>query len=122
MGVTTVEAKSGYGLDREAELKQLRVMAEINDDPERNVDIATTYLGAHALPPEYAGRHDEYIDFIIREMLPEVKKQNLAENCDIFCERGVFTVEQSRRLLKAAADMGYGIKIHADEIVTTGGA
>ena len=87
MGVTTVEAKSGYGLDREAELKQLRVMAEI-----------------------------------IREMLPEVKKQNLAENCDIFCERGVFTVEQSRRLLKAAADMGYGIKIHADEIVTTGGA
>jgi len=85
MGVTTVEAKSGYGLDREAELKQLRVMAEINDDPERNVDIATTYLGAHALPPEYAGRHDEYIDFIIREMLPEVKKQNLAENCYIFC-------------------------------------
>lgn len=122
MGVTTVEAKSGYGLDREAELKQMRVMAEINDDPERKVDIATTYLGAHALPPEYDGRHDEYIDFIIREMLPEVKKQNLAENCDIFCERGVFTVEQSRRLLKAAADMGYGIKIHADEIVTTGGA
>ncbi len=122
MGVTTVEGKSGYGLDRDAEIKQLEVMRDINANPERKVDIATTFLGAHALPPEYKGRHEEYIDFIIDEMLPLVKERNLAENCDIFCEKGVFTVEQSRRLLSAAKEMGFGIKIHADEIVTFGGS
>lgn len=119
MGVTTVEGKSGYGLDCEVELKQLRVMAAINADPDRKVDIATTYLGGHALPPEYAD-HEAYIDFMIDEMLPKVK--GLADNCDIFCEKGVFTIEQSRRMLKAAAEAGFGVKIHADEIVTTGGA
>lgn len=119
MGVTTVEGKSGYGLDCEAELKQLRVMAAINADPDRKVDIATTYLGGHALPPEYAD-HEAYIDFMIGEMLPKVK--GLADNCDIFCEKGVFTIEQSRRMLKAADEAGFGVKIHADEIVTTGGA
>ncbi len=122
MGVTTVEGKSGYGLDRDAEIKQLEVMRDINADPNRKVDIATTFLGAHALPPEYAGRHEEFIDFIINEMLPLVKERNLAENCDIFCEKGVFTVEQSRRLLTAAQVMGFGAKIHADEIVTFGGS
>ena len=122
MGVTTVEGKSGYGLDRDAEIKQLEVMRDINADPDRKVDIATTFLGAHALPPEYKGRHEEYIDFIIDEMLPLVKERNLAENCDIFCEKGVFTVEQSRRLLTAAQAMGFGAKIHADEIVTFGGS
>ena len=121
MGVTTVEGKSGYGLDKDAEIKQLEVMAEINADPERKVDIATTYLGGHALPPEYKGKgEDAYIDFMIEEMLPAVK--GLAENCDIFCEKGVFTIEQSRRMLKAAKEAGFGVKIHADEIVTTGGA
>ena len=121
MGVTTVEGKSGYGLDKDAEIKQLEVMAEINADPERKVDIATTYLGGHALPPEYKGEGEEaYIDFMIDEMLPAVK--GLAENCDIFCEKGVFTIEQSRRMLKAAKEAGFGVKIHADEIVTTGGA
>ena len=122
MGVTTVEGKSGYGLDHDAEIRQLEVMQRINNDPNRPVDIATTFLGAHALPPEYEGRHDEYIDFLITTMLPEVKERQLADNCDIFCEKGVFTVEQSRRLLQAAASMGFGTKIHADEIVTTGGA
>lgn len=120
MGVTTVEGKSGYGLDRDAELKQLRVMQRINSEADRKVDIATTYLGAHALPPEYIGRADEYIAFMIEEMLPVVK--DLADNCDVFCEKGVFSVEQSRRLLQAAKEMGFGIKLHADEIVTTGGA
>lgn len=120
MGVTTVEGKSGYGLDRDAELKQLRVMAELNAEPGRKVDIAATYLGGHALPPEYAGRHDDYIDFMIAEMLPLVKP--LAQNCDVFCEKGVFSVEQSRRLLQAYGREGFGIKIHADEIVNTGGA
>ncbi len=122
MGVTTVEGKSGYGLDRETELKQLEVMRAINEDPERRVDIATTFLGAHALPEEYAGRSDDYITFLIEEMLPEIKKSALAENCDIFCEKGVFTVEQSRRLLSAAKGLGFGLKIHADEIVSFGGA
>ena len=122
MGVTTVEGKSGYGLDRDTELKQLEVMKALQNDPERKVDIATTFLGAHALPNEYKGRPEEYIDFLIDEMLPLVKERGLAENCDVFCEKGVFTVEQSRRLLAAAKEMGFGVKIHADEIVTFGGS
>lgn len=122
MGVTTVEGKSGYGLDKEAELKQLEVMQDLNADPGRKVDIVPTFLGAHALPPEYKGREEAYIDFLIQEMLPLVKEKNLAENCDVFCEKGVFTVEQSRRLLTAAKEMGFGLKIHADEIVTFGGS
>ncbi len=122
MGVTTVEGKSGYGLDRDAELKQLRVMRDIAAMPGCKVDIAVTYLGAHALPPEFAGDHDGYISFIIDEMLPVVKAEGLAANCDIFCEKGVFSIAQSRRLLTVARDLGYGLKVHADEIVTTGGA
>lgn len=122
MGVTTVEGKSGYGLDKETELKQLKVMAAINRDPHRKVEIATTFLGAHALPPEYKDREEDYIDFLINEMLPYIKEEYLAENCDVFCEKGVFTVEQSRRLLSTAKEMGYGIKIHADEIVSFGGS
>lgn len=120
MGVTTVEGKSGYGLDRDTELKQLQVMAMLAAEPDRKADIATTYLGGHALPPEYAGRADEYIDYMIDEMLPLAK--GLAQNCDVFCEKGVFTVEQSRRLLQAYGRAGFGLKIHADEIVNTGGA
>ncbi|WP_455665980.1 imidazolonepropionase [Phocaeicola sp.] len=122
MGVTTVEGKSGYGLDRDTELKQLRVMQAINQCPDRKVDIVPTFLGAHALPDEYKGRNDEYIDFLINEMLPMIHQKQLAENCDIFCEKGVFTVEQSRRLLEAAKAKGFGAKIHADEIVSFGGA
>lgn len=122
MGVTTVEGKSGYGLDKDTELKQLRVMQRINADPNRKVDIATTYLGGHALPPEYNGRHYDYIDFMISEMLPLIKAEGIADNCDIFCEQGVFDIPQSLRLLEAAKKLGYGVKIHADEIVTTGGA
>lgn len=122
MGVTTVEGKSGYGLDRDTELKQLRVMQAINAESQRKVDIATTFLGAHALPPEYAGNAEGYIDFLIDEMLPYIQENRLAENCDVFCEKGVFSVEQSRRLLGSAQAMGYGIKIHADEIVSFGGS
>ena len=122
MGITTVEGKSGYGLDKETELKQLEVMKAINEDPNRKVDISTTFLGAHAVPTEYKGREDAYIDFLIDEMLPLVKEKGLAEHCDIFCEKGVFTVEQSRRLLQAAKGRGFGVKIHADEIVSFGGA
>lgn len=122
MGITTVEGKSGYGLDKETELKQLEVMQAINLDPIRKVDIATTFLGAHAVPTEFKGKEDYYIEFLINEMLPLIKKRMLADNCDVFCEEGVFTVAQSRRLLQAAKEMGFGIKIHADEIVSFGGA
>ena len=104
------------------ELKQLSVMQAINECPDRKVDIATTFLGAHALPEEYKGRSDAYIDFLINEMLPMIHQKQLAENCDIFCEKGVFTVEQSRKLLKAAQALGFGAKLHADEIVSFGGA
>lgn len=122
MGVTTVEGKSGYGLNRDTEMKQLEVMRNLNANPNRKVDIISTFLGAHALPPEYAGRPEEYIDFLIRDMLPEIKERGLAKHCDVFCEKGVFTVSQSRRLLEAAARMGFGIKLHADEMVSFGGA
>ena len=129
MGVTTVEGKSGYGLDRETELLQLKIMRSLNNDEHKRVDIVSTFLGAHALPGEYKGkseeykeRGDDYIDFLIREMLPVIRENELAECCDVFCEQGVFSIEQSRRLLQAAKDQGFLLKLHADEIVSLGGA
>lgn len=122
MGITTVEGKSGYGLDRETELLQLKVMRALNNEENKRIDIVSTFLGAHAVPEEYKGRSDEYIDFLIREMLPEVRHNELAECCDVFCEQGVFSVEQSRRLLTAAKELGFLLKLHADEIVSLGGA
>lgn len=122
MGVTTVEGKSGYGLDKETELMQLRIMRSLNGDEHRRVDIVPTFLGAHAVPQEYAGRTDDYIDFLIREVMPCVAEAGLAEFCDVFCEQGVFSIEQSRRLLLAARGMGFDLKLHADEIVPLGGA
>ncbi len=122
MGVTTVEGKSGYGLDRETELLQLKIMRSLNNDEHKRVDIVSTFLGAHALPKEYTGRSDAYIDFLIHEMLPVVRANALAECCDVFCEQGVFSIEQSRRLLQAAKDQGFLLKLHADEIVSFGGA
>jgi len=120
MGVTTVEGKSGYGLDMETEIKQLEVMAALNAD--HPMDIVATFLGAHAVPPEYEGRSDDYIDFIIGEVLPVVSERRLAQCCDVFCEKGVFTPAQSRRLLLAAQRHGLQLKLHADEIVSLGGA
>lgn len=120
MGVTTVEGKSGYGLDKETELKQLRVMKELN--AEHPVDIVSTYLGAHALPKEYNADEMAYIHYMLNEVMPIIKKENLAECCDIFCEKGVFSTEASRYYLQEAAKMGFGLKIHADEIVNTKGA
>lgn len=122
MGVTTVEGKSGYGLDKDTELLQLKVMRSLNSDEHKRVDIVSTFLGAHAVPEEYRGRTDEYLDFIIRDVLPCVVEGELAEFCDVFCEQGVFSVEQSRRLLQAAKEYGLGLKLHADEIVPLGGA
>jgi len=119
-GVTTVEGKSGYGLDFETEIKQLEVAKELNDA--HPVDVVRTFMGAHAVPGEYKGREDEYIDFIIESVLPYVADKKLAEFCDIFCEDNVFSIEQSRRLLSKAKEMGLALKIHADEIVQLGGA
>ncbi|SMC56359.1 imidazolonepropionase [Desulfocicer vacuolatum DSM 3385] len=118
-GVTTVEGKSGYGLDLGTEIKQLKVMKELGKI--HPMDIIPTFLGAHATPPEFKGRTDQFIDLVM-EMLPEIEKQQLAEFCDIFCEKNVFSVEQSRKLLSRAKELGFKLKIHADEIVQFGGA
>lgn len=118
-GVTTVEAKSGYGLDLETELKQLEVVKKLNED--HPIDLVSTYLGAHALPPKYKNERDKFIDEIIKA-LPIVKEKKLAEFCDVFCEEGVFSIEETRKILNAAKELGFKIKIHADEIATLGGA
>ncbi len=118
-GMTTIEAKSGYGLDLETELKQMEVAKRL--DEEHPVDIASTFLGAHAIPMEYKGRSDEFVEKVI-EMLPIVKEKELAEFCDVFCEEGVFSVDQTRKILLEAKKLGYKLKIHADEIVSLGGA
>jgi len=118
-GVTTVEGKSGYGLDLDTELKQLQVMKSLGET--HPMDIVSTFLGAHAPPPEFKGRADDFIDLVM-DMLPEIAEQQLAEFCDIFCEKNVFSVEQSRKLLSRAKDLGFKLKIHADEIVQFGGS
>lgn len=120
MGVTTVEAKSGYGLDTQSEIKMLDVIDSLANDPEQKLRVVSTFLGAHAVPKEYKGKTAEYVDLMIREMLPAVKGK--AEFCDIFTEKNVFEIEDSRRFLKAARDAGFKLKLHADEIVTLGGA
>lgn len=120
LGITTVEGKSGYGLDRDTELKQLRVMRRLNET--HPMDIMPTFMGAHAIPEEWKGKEDEFIDFNIREMFPLVAREQLAEAVDIFCEKDVFSVEQSCRYLTAAREYGFLLKIHADEIVQLGGA
>ncbi|CAH1202099.1 Imidazolonepropionase [Paenibacillus allorhizoplanae] len=119
-GVTTVEAKSGYGLTLEDELKQLRVAKRLNDT--HPVEIVSTFMGAHAVPLAYKGRPEEYIDLIVNEMVPKVAEEELAEFCDVFCEKGVFSIEQSRRILLKGKECGLLPKIHADEIEPLGGA
>jgi imidazolonepropionase len=118
-GVTTVEGKSGYGLDRDTELRQLRAMALL--EQAHPVDIVPTFLGAHAVPQDYPGGADAYLDFVLTDVLPAVADDGLAEFCDIFCEDKVFSVDQSRRLLSRAAQMGFKLTLHADEIVPLGG-
>jgi len=120
LGVTTVEGKSGYGLDRDTELKQLEVMADLDNG--HPIDIVRTFLGAHAVTKDYKGREDNYIDFLIDRVMSEVAERKLAEFCDVFCEKNVFSVAQARRLLSRAKEMGFKLKIHADEIVQLGGA
>ena len=112
-GTTTCEAKSGYGLTVESEVRQLRVLRQL--DHEHHVDIVPTFLGAHEIPPEYRHDRDAYVRLIIDEMIPAVVDEGLAEWCDVFCEEGVFTPDESREILRAATAAGLAPRIHADE-------
>ena len=119
-GTTTIETKSGYGLDTENEIKSLLAVKELN--LEHPMDIVSTFLGAHAVPTEYKGKTDEYVDLIISEMIPKIVKEELAEFCDVFCEKGVFSTEQARKILLTAIKYGMKPQIHIDEIVDSNGA
>ncbi|KOY83747.1 imidazolonepropionase [Lysinibacillus macroides] len=119
-GVTTVEAKSGYGLDWETEKKQLEVAKKLQET--HSVDVVSTFMGAHAVPRDYKGHEDDFVELVIQEMLPKVAELELAEFNDVFCEKGVFTPEQSRRILEAGKARGLTPKIHADEIEPYKGA
>lgn len=119
-GTTTVEAKSGYGLSLDDEIKQLETLKEA--DRSHPVDIIPTFMGAHEVPREFKNRKDAYIDLLIKTMIPEIKTAGLAEFFDVFCEKGVYSVEETRRMVRAAKEAGFKIKIHADEFASLGGA
>ncbi|MBA2703378.1 MAG: imidazolonepropionase [Blastocatellia bacterium] len=119
-GTTTIEAKSGYGLTVEDELKILRAIKRL--DEETPLRYVPTFLGAHSIPAEYKSRREEYVSLIIDEMLPRIASEKLAEYCDVFCEASVFTTEESRRILSAARGHGLGLRIHADQLSLSGGA
>ena len=119
-GTTTVEAKSGYGLTLEDELKILRVIKRLND--ETALRYVPTFLGAHDIPPEYKARRDQYVALLAEEMLPLVSQEKLAEFCDVFCETRVFTTDEAWKILSAARCHGLGLRIHADQLSLSGGA
>ncbi|RPJ35982.1 MAG: imidazolonepropionase [Deltaproteobacteria bacterium] len=120
LGTTTVEAKSGYGLSTKDEIKMLEVLRDL--DRAHFVDVVPTFLGAHEIPPEYAGKKDDYVRLVIEEMIPAVAEKKLAVFCDVFCEQGVFSPGESRRILEAGKRCGLEAKIHADELTSLGGA
>jgi len=119
-GTTTAEAKSGYGLTTESELRILRTIRRVGR--ETALDCVPTFLGAHAVPKEHRSRPNDYIRCVIEEMLPRVAEERLADFCDVFCERGYFTIEQSREILSAAQRAGLKLRIHADQLTNGGGA
>jgi imidazolonepropionase len=119
-GTTTIETKTGYGLSVEDEIKSLKAIQTLKST--HSMDIISTFMGAHAIPPEFKGKPEEYVELIITQMLPQVSKQNLADFCDVFCEQGIFSVDQSERILTAAQKLGLKLQIHIDEIVDTNGA
>lgn len=119
-GTTTVEAKSGYGLSLDDEVKLLEVIQELNEH--HPIDLVPTFLGAHEIPDEYRDRKEDYIKLVIEEMIPIVAERGLAEFCDIFCEEGVFDIDESRQILTAAREAGLKLKLHADELSPFGGA
>ncbi|MCL4793091.1 MAG: imidazolonepropionase [Bryobacteraceae bacterium] len=116
-GITTVEAKSGYGLDEAAELKVLRILKTLHGEP---VSVVPTFLGPHAVPPEFAGRPDEFIDFLIGRPLPRITQRRLARFADAYCDRNAFTVDQTRRFLAAAKERGLGLRLHASQFSNLG--
>jgi len=119
-GTTTIEAKSGYGLELETELRQLEAIRELHKQHE--IDLVPTFLGAHEIPDEYRDHVDEYVRIVIEEMIPAVVERGLAAYCDVFCEAGVFNIDQSRAILQAAKAAGLKVRLHADEFVDLGGA
>jgi imidazolonepropionase len=119
-GTTTIEAKSGYGLSLEDEVKMLRAIRRL--DAETSLRYVPTFLGAHSIPPEYRTRRDEYVSLLVDEMLPQIGQQKLAEFCDVFCEENVFTTDEAWRILSAARCHGLGLRIHADQLSLGGGA
>ena len=119
-GTTTCEAKSGYGLTTADELKMLRVIRRLNDD--HPIELSATFMGAHEIPIEYRDRHGAYVELLLRDMIPAVARERLAEWCDVFCEDGVFTPAESHQLLEAARDAGLKPRIHADELGASGGS
>ena len=124
-GTTTVEIKSGYGLSVEDELKSLRAIRSLDEELQAagsGPRIAATFLGAHAVPAEYKGKEDEYVDLVCNEMLPQVASERLAEWCDAFCDVGAFDAEQTRRILSTAKDLGLGTRLHANEFARVGAA
>lgn len=120
VGVTTIECKSGYGLDLDTELKQLEAVGILQK--EQPIELVSTFLGAHAWPEEFKDDQEGYVDFLINTVLPRVKDQGLAEYVDVFTEKGVFSVEQSRRIFQRARQLGFKLRVHADEMHTLGGA
>jgi imidazolonepropionase len=119
-GTTTVETKSGYGLDRDNEVKCLQLALQLNR--QHPVDIISTYMGAHAVPPEYKSNPQEYIDFMLHDVMPYIAAHDLAEFMDVFCEEGVFSPQQAKILMEAGRELGFKLKIHADEIIPLQGA
>ena len=120
LGTTTIECKSGYGLNIESELKSLKVIHQVNKRHE--MDMIPTFLGAHAFPPEFADDRDGYVDLLCNEMIPAVAEQGIAVFCDVFCENGYFNVDQSRRILNTSKELGLIPRLHADEFEDSGAA
>jgi imidazolonepropionase len=118
-GTTTLEAKSGYALDEDGEVKTLRLLKKLNGDP---LDIVPTYLGAHITPPEYEDRPDDYIDWMAGRMMPMIRQRKLARFVDVYCDSGAFTLSQSRRYLESAQRLGFGLKLHAEQFSRSGAA
>jgi imidazolonepropionase len=119
-GTTTVETKSGYGLNRDDEIRALEIIEEVNQG--HPLDLIPTFLGAHQMPEEYADRREDYIRFIMDDVMPEIRERGLAEYCDIFTEEHVYSIEESRRIMGAAKKHGFKLRFHADELAPIGGA
>ncbi|MEI6805857.1 MAG: imidazolonepropionase [Myxococcaceae bacterium] len=118
-GVTSIEIKTGYGLSLESELKMLDVIAELQKL--QPIEISPTFLGAHAFPPEFDSNREDYVNLIINDMLPAVKQQNIAQTCDVFIENGAFSVQQARKILEKALELGLKIRVHAEQLSHSGG-